>query len=89
VFAVARNLLGRDGAMRLRLLALALAVLAGLAVPASAAGGGSNKPARRLGAAYAKRRAATPAPRPVVVPVASGASRMRSAGMSCRSSAKG
>jgi hypothetical protein len=75
--------------MRLRALTLALTVLAGLVAPASAAGG--NKATRRLGAAYAKKRAANPPPLPLPVPlpVVSKKSRVQSSGMSCRSSAKG
>lgn len=78
--------------MRLRALTLALAVLAGLAAPASAAGDGNNRSGRRLGAAYAKKRAATPSPAPKTVPVpplVNAKSRVQSSGMSCRSSAKG
>jgi hypothetical protein len=64
----------------MRALLVALALLAGTA-PALA---GQKPPARRLGAAYAKKRAATRPPPPVVVK-----SRAQSAGMSCRSTARG
>ena len=70
--------------MRLRAILVAVALVA---TPASALAGG-GKPARRLGAAYAKKRAANqPPPAPFVV--VQKRSRAQSAGMSCRSRAKG
>ena len=72
--------------MRLRAVLVAIALAAGLSAPASA---GQKPGSRRLGAAYAKKRAATrptPPPPPVVIVKKS---RTQSAGMTCRSTAKG
>lgn len=69
--------------MRLRALLVAVALVA---TPVSALAAGGTKSARRLGAAYAKKRAAT---RPLSPPVVIVKSRAQSAGLSCRSAAKG
>ncbi|HEU5055175.1 MAG TPA: hypothetical protein VFU21_01560 [Kofleriaceae bacterium] len=65
----------------MRALLVALALLVSTA-PALA---GQKPPPRRLGAAYAAKRAAQRPPPPVVVVK----SRAQSAGMSCRSTARG
>ena len=74
--------------MRLRALLIAFALAAGFAAPSASAG---TRPGRRLGAAYAKKRAATPVPAqpPVVILKSRVKSRVQSAGSGCRSQAKG
>jgi len=74
--------------MRLCAMFIAVVVAAGFAAPSASAG---SKPGRRLGAAYAKKRAATPIPAqpPVVILKSRVKSRVQSAGSGCRSQAKG
>ena len=65
--------------MRLRAAVLALAAALAFTAPAAAAG---KKPERRLGAAYAKKRAPVP-------PLVKATSRVQSSGTACRSRARG
>ena len=70
--------------MRLRAVLVAILLAAGLSAPAAATGIGKKAP-RRLGVGWAAKRAVKKSPPPVIVV----RSRAQSAGMSCRSTAKG